>query len=116
VHQGLERLGYAPEDDSFDHLAAAGEWLLAGGFRRIDRTYAAERFEVGYPPRSPYFESMRRLRIPPSSLLVRRTEVSVLRLLGELEAGADWGAITAEHHSGAPVSTALGREDRSFFG
>jgi predicted unusual protein kinase regulating ubiquinone biosynthesis (AarF/ABC1/UbiB family) len=117
VLQGLEELGYAPDDDSaFDHLAAAGDWLLAAGFRRIDPAYAAETFEVGYPPRSPYFETMRRLSIPPPTLLLRRMEVHVLRLLGDLEAGADWGAIAAEHHSGAPASTALGREDHAFFG
>jgi predicted unusual protein kinase regulating ubiquinone biosynthesis (AarF/ABC1/UbiB family) len=117
VHEGLVDLGYGPEDDSaFEHLAAAGEWLLADGFRRIDHAYAVEAFELGYPPRSPYFESMRRLSIPPPTLLLRRMEVHVLKLLGDLQAGADWGAIAAEHHSGAPASTALGREDRAFFG
>jgi predicted unusual protein kinase regulating ubiquinone biosynthesis (AarF/ABC1/UbiB family) len=117
VHEGLVDLGYAPDDDSaFDHLAAAGDWLLAAGFRRIDRVFAAETFEVGYPPRSPYFESMRRLSIPPPTLLLRRAEVNLLRLLGDLQAGGDWGAIAAEHHSGAPASTALGREDHAFFG
>ena len=40
VHDGLSRLGYLPEPESFDgdalleHLATAGEWLLAPGLRR----------------------------------------------------------------------------------
>jgi hypothetical protein len=119
VEEGLARLGYAPDPDArdsvFEHLATAGEWFLAGGFRRLDPAYAAQIFAAGYPPRSPYFGSMRRLSLPPPTLLLRRIEMQVLRLLGELGAGADWGAISAEHHSGAPPSTALGREDRAFF-
>ena len=58
---------------------------------------------------------MRRMSMPPPTLLLRRMEVQVLALLGELHAGADWGAITAEHHSGKPASTVLGREDHAFF-
>ena len=55
------------------------------------------------------------MRMPPPTLLLRRMELQVLSLLGELRAGADWGAITAEHHAAEPPSTALGREDRAFF-
>jgi hypothetical protein len=47
-------------------------------------------------------------------LLLRRMEVQLVSLLGELRAGGDWAAITAEHHSNKPASTALGREDRAF--
>ena len=89
--------------------------MLAPGFRRLDPEYAAQTLELGYPPRSPYFGLMRRMSMPPPTLLLRRMEVSVLALLGALHAGADWGAIAAEYHSGAPASTALGREDRTFF-
>jgi hypothetical protein len=119
VLDGLSALGYAPDPDArdavFEHLATAGEWMLAGGFRRLDPEYAGRIFEAGYPPRSPYFDTMRRLRIPPPTLLMRRMELQVLRLLGDLHAGADWGAIAAEHHSGTEPSTALGNEDRAFF-
>ena len=37
-----------------------------------------------------------------------------MSLLGELRAGGDWAAITAELHSNEAASTALGREDRAF--
>ena len=57
---------------------------------------------------------MRRLRMPPPTLLLRRMEVQVLALLGELRAGGEWAAIIAESHSNQPASTALGREDRAF--
>ena len=98
-----------------EHLATAGEWMVADGFRRVDAEYVKQILELGYPPHSPYFASMRHLRMPPPTLLLRRMELQVLALLGELHAGADWGAITAEHLSGEPPSTALGREDHAFF-
>jgi predicted unusual protein kinase regulating ubiquinone biosynthesis (AarF/ABC1/UbiB family) len=120
VHDGMSSLGYLPEPRSFDrdtlleHLATAGEWLLAKGFRRVDPAYVNRTLELGYPPRSPYFPLMRRLSVPPPTLLLRRMEIQLLGLLGGFRAGADWGTITAEHHSGTPASTALGREDRGF--
>ena len=120
VHQGLANLGYLPDPRSVDadglleHLAAGGEWMLAGGFRRIDPAYVTHIFELAYPPRSPHFPAMRRMTIPPATLLHRRMEIQLLSLLGAFEAGADWGAITAEHHSGKPASTALGRTQDAF--
>ncbi len=121
LHAGLERLGYLPDPEAFDrdvlleHLARAGEWMLAPGFRRIDPAYVALTLELGYPPRSPLFPLMRRMVIPPPTLLSRRMEVQLLSLLGDFRAGADWGAIAAEHHSGAPTSTALGRAEHAFW-
>lgn len=120
VHQGLAKLGYLPNPRSVDadglleHLAAGGEWMLAGGFRRIDAAYVTRVFELAYPPRSPHFPTMRRMTIPPATLALRRMEIQLLSLLGDFNAGADWGAITAEHHSGKPASTALGRAQDAF--
>jgi predicted unusual protein kinase regulating ubiquinone biosynthesis (AarF/ABC1/UbiB family) len=117
VHDGMSSLGYLPPPRSFDgaalleHLATAAEWMLARGSRRLDPEDVSRTLELGYPPRSPYFALMRHLRMPPQTLLLRRMEIQLLALLGDLRAGADWGAIAAEHHSGEPASTALGRED-----
>jgi hypothetical protein len=112
----LTELGYGPGPEVVEHLQTAGEWLFVEGFRRVDPAYVARIFELGYPPRSPYFDAMRHLQMPASSLLMRRLEFRLLSLLGALQAGADWGAIAAEHHSGRPAATDLGREDRAFFG
>ena len=119
VHAGLERLGYLPDptavepDAVTEFLSTAGEWLLVPGFRRFDPERVAELLELGYPPRSPFFPLMRRLALPPHTLLLRRLEIQLAALLGDLRAGADWGAITAEHHSDRPPATALGREQRT---
>jgi len=122
VHDGLSSLGYLPEPASFDpealleFLATAGEWRLAHGVRRIEPEDVSQTLALGYPPRLPYFALMRRLSMPPATLLLRRMELQVLMLLGDFRAEADWGAITAEHHSGKPISTALGREESAFLG
>jgi hypothetical protein len=73
--------------------------MLVPGFRRIDPAYVSGVLEAGYPPRSPLFPLMRRMAVPPPTLLLRRMEVQLLSLLGELRAGADWGAIAAEQVS-----------------
>ena len=121
VHDGLSRLGYLPKRQSFEpealleFIANAGQWMLLPGFRRIASDDVSAIVELGYPPGSPYFALMRRLSMPPPTLLLRRMELQVLSLLGELGAAADWGAITAEHHSDTPPSTTLGQEDHAFF-
>jgi predicted unusual protein kinase regulating ubiquinone biosynthesis (AarF/ABC1/UbiB family) len=121
VHGALARLGYLGDAESFDpvalleHLATAGEWFLAEGFRKIDPGYVRRTLELGYPPRSPWFSVMQRMTLPAPTLLLRRMEVQMLSLLGELRAGGDWAAIAAEQRAGQPASTELGREDAAFF-
>jgi predicted unusual protein kinase regulating ubiquinone biosynthesis (AarF/ABC1/UbiB family) len=121
VHEGLRSLGYLPKPRSVDpdrlleHLTTGGEWMLTAGFRRIDREYVTRTFELAYPPRSPHFSSMRRMTIPPAALLLRRMEIQLLSLLGDFNAGADWGAITAEHHSGKPACTPVGHAQDAFW-
>jgi predicted unusual protein kinase regulating ubiquinone biosynthesis (AarF/ABC1/UbiB family) len=121
VREGLAGLGYLPNprsvdpDELLEHLAAGGAWMLAGGSVRIDPAYVTEIFELAYPPRSPHFPAMRRMAMPPATLLLRRMEIQLLALLGTFDAGADWGAITAEYHSSKPASTALGRAQDAFW-
>jgi hypothetical protein len=121
VRSALADLGYLGKDQSYDpvalleHLATAGEWLLMKGFRRIDPRYVRRTLELGYPPHSPWFSLLRRMTLPPPTLLLRRIELQTLFLLGELRAGGDWAAIAAEHWAEQPPSTPLGREDAAFF-
>jgi predicted unusual protein kinase regulating ubiquinone biosynthesis (AarF/ABC1/UbiB family) len=115
VHAGLAHLGYLPDPDGFEprmvleQLRTAGEWYFEPGFRRLDPEYVRRALEVGSSPRSPYFEQMRRQTVPPEALLIRRMEGLLFSVLGELRAGADWGAMAAEYIAGGPPTTELGR-------
>jgi predicted unusual protein kinase regulating ubiquinone biosynthesis (AarF/ABC1/UbiB family) len=121
VDAALEHLGYFGNTQSrepaalLQHLATAGEWLLAKGFRRIDPGYVRRTLELGYPPRSPWISMLRRMTLPPRTLLLRRMEVQMLSLLGDLRAGGDWAVIAAEHWADQPPSTPLGQQDAAFF-
>ncbi len=117
VHRGLAHLGYLPDPAAFEprlvleQLRAAGEWYFEPGFRRLDPEYVRGALEVGGSPRSPYFEQMRRQTVPPEALLIRRMESLLFAVLGELRAGADWGAMAQEYIAGVPPTTPLGREE-----
>jgi predicted unusual protein kinase regulating ubiquinone biosynthesis (AarF/ABC1/UbiB family) len=53
--------------------------------------------------------------LPPESILIRRMHGIVGIVLGQLRAGADWGAIAAEYLHGAPPATPLGQAEAEFF-
>lgn len=113
----LGELGYLPDPDEFDaetllaQLQGAGEWAFTPGFRRLSPDYVRELTETGSSPRSPYFEQMRKMSLPPEALLVRRMEGLVFLVLGELRAGGDWFQLGREHWDGGPPSTELGEAD-----
>ncbi len=52
--------------------------------------------------------------LPPESMLIRRMHGIVAVVLGQLRAGANWGAIAAEYLHDAPPSTPLGRAEAEF--
>ena len=121
VHAGLEALGYLPEPDAFAgarllaQLQLAGEWYFEPGARRMTPQYVADLIERGSSPRSPYFEDMRQMSLPPQALLIRRMEGLVFSTLGELRAKGDWGALGREYFADAAPSTRLGRLDAAFW-
>jgi predicted unusual protein kinase regulating ubiquinone biosynthesis (AarF/ABC1/UbiB family) len=122
VHEKLSSLGYLPDPGAFDpdrvlgQLATAGEWYFTTGFRRLDPEYVRTSMELSGSPASPYFEEMRRQTIPPQALLLRRMEGLLFSVLGELRAGADWGALALEYIADEPPSTELGRIEEDWLG
>ena len=115
VKASLAHLGYLPDPDRFvaedllDQLRMAGEWYFEPGFRRLDPEYVRATIEVATSPRSPYFAQMRRQTVPAQAVLIRRMEGLLFSVLGELRAGADWGALALEYIAGRPPTTELGR-------
>jgi len=53
--------------------------------------------------------------LPPDAILIRRMHGIVAVVLGQLRAGADWGAIAAEYLYGDPPATELGEAEAEFF-
>jgi predicted unusual protein kinase regulating ubiquinone biosynthesis (AarF/ABC1/UbiB family) len=121
VHRVLSSLGYLPDPDAFEpeqvfrQIADAGAWFFVPGFKRLDPDVVRVHMEATGSPRSPHFEAMRRQTVPPQALLLRRMEGLLFSVLGELRAGADWGALAREYVAGAAPSTPIGLEDRAFW-
>ena len=122
VHRLLSSLGYLPDPAAFEpeqvlrQISDAGSWFFVPGFRRLDPEFVRVQIEATGSPRSPHFEAMRRQTVPPQALLLRRMEGLLFSVLGELRAGADWGALSREYIAGAQPSTPIGLEDRAFWG
>ena len=97
VHDGLSaprlpaRAGRRRSRGAARAPRAAGEWMLAPGFRRLDPEDVDRIVELGYPPRSPWFAQMRRLSLPAPALLLRRMELQVLSVLGRPARGRRLG-------------------------
>ena len=53
--------------------------------------------------------------LPPEAILIRRMHGIVAIVLGQLRAGADWGAIASEYFHGEPPATPLGEAEAAFF-
>ena len=121
VHAGMAALGYLPDPAAFapDRLLGAlelsGEWYFRPGAHRVTPAYVSDLVERASSPRSEYWPDLRRMSLPPQSLLIRRMEGLVLSTLGELRARADWAALGREYHAGAAPSTPLGELDAAFW-
>ena len=121
IHAALAAAGYLPDPRAFapgrvlSQIRTAGEWYFTPGFRRLSPGYIADLMERSSSPRSDFYEEMRQETVPPQALLIRRMEGLVLAVLGELRAGADWGALAAEYFAGTAPATPLGELDAAFW-
>jgi predicted unusual protein kinase regulating ubiquinone biosynthesis (AarF/ABC1/UbiB family) len=92
-------------------------WYSAPGQRRFSPQDG--RPEADRPPPDPERRAaakaqMNQFTLPPESLLIRRMHGIVAVTLGQLRAGADWGAIAAEYLRDGPPATALGEAEAAF--
>ena len=120
----------------------AGGYLRSGGADRVDnelvlklmrratRWYAVpgqhrfsgdqgrrgrERPPVDEERRAQVKDQLSQFTLPAETALIRRMHGIVSVVLGQLRAGADWGAIAAEYLHGEPPATALGEAEADYF-
>jgi hypothetical protein len=100
-------------------MRMATKWYAVPGERRFspDRGAGRGRREEHRDPeqRAEARIQVNQFTLPPESLLIRRMHGIVAVVLGQLRAGADWGAIAAEYLHGSPPATALGQAEADFF-
>lgn len=121
----LAALGYLAEPERVDGerwLALAlhlGGWLLDADPSRMT-TFGPELGETlgaGAPVDEALgLEALRFARFPARDLQAGRLMSGLGAVLGQLRATAPWGAIAAEHRSGAEPATELGRAEAEFWG
>jgi predicted unusual protein kinase regulating ubiquinone biosynthesis (AarF/ABC1/UbiB family) len=122
LHKAMAEMGYfdvdaaeIPQDRFFEHFQALTHWYVGGGELTVTRDLVAQVVIDMGDPRSEYWDMAKHGTLPPDALLARRMEMLVLGVLGQLEATADWSAISAEWLFGDPPSTPLGEQEADFF-
>ncbi|HEY7629654.1 MAG TPA: AarF/ABC1/UbiB kinase family protein, partial [Thermoleophilaceae bacterium] len=93
--------------------AVPGERRFSSADFRRDRDRDRERPDA--EERAAMKTQLNQFTLPPEAILIRRMHGIVAVVLGQLRAGADWGAIAAEYLHGEPPATALGEAEAEFF-
>jgi predicted unusual protein kinase regulating ubiquinone biosynthesis (AarF/ABC1/UbiB family) len=91
--------------------AVAGEHRFSGE-QRSRRERLAEHDEEG---QAQVKDQLSQFTLPAETILIRRMHAIVAVVLGQLRAGADWGAIAAEYLHGEPAATPLGEAEAEYF-
>jgi predicted unusual protein kinase regulating ubiquinone biosynthesis (AarF/ABC1/UbiB family) len=90
--------------------AVAGEQRFSGERRR-----RGEHGPLSEERQAEVKDQLSRFTLPAETILIRRMHAIVAVVLGQLRAGADWGAIAAEYLHGEPASTPLGEAEAQYF-
>jgi predicted unusual protein kinase regulating ubiquinone biosynthesis (AarF/ABC1/UbiB family) len=117
--------GYLPDsranavdaDFALGLMRMAIKWYAVPGQRRFSP--ADSRRDSGRERPNPEERAAMRMQVnqftlPPEAILIRRMHGIVAAVLGQLRAGADWGAIAGEYLHGDPPATPLGQAEAAF--
>jgi len=98
-------------------MRAATRWYAVPGEERFDAEHrrGRERRPVDKERQAQASEQLHQFTLPAETALIRRMHVIVNVVLGQLRAGADWGAIAAEYLHGEPPATPLGEAEAAYF-
>jgi predicted unusual protein kinase regulating ubiquinone biosynthesis (AarF/ABC1/UbiB family) len=109
------------EDDlAMRMLTRATRWYAVPGVHRFTGEHRASRRQEREPMdatrREEVKDQLGQFTLPPETILIRRMHAIVAAVLGQLRAGADWGAIAAEYLYDEPAATPLGEAEAEYFG
>ena len=104
-----------PEIDAvWEHLKMLNSPVLEDREFTIDAPLVQEIATAGFDPRSPAFQTMRKVGIPGIMVTFNRMSFGVASLLGRLEATANWQRMAREMWAGEPSQTELGKEEQAW--
>ena len=113
-----ERADVVDADLALKLMRRAIKWYAVPGERRFSGDHSRRGRDRERPEsdeqRAAIRTQVNQFTVPPDSMLIRRMHGIVGIVLGQLRAGADWGAIAAEYLQGEPPATALGRAEADF--
>ncbi|MBW3594541.1 MAG: AarF/ABC1/UbiB kinase family protein [Actinobacteria bacterium] len=117
--QALEDIGIlnrrTPEIDAvWEHLKMMNKPVLEDREFTIDAPLIQAIGTAGFDPRSPAFQTLRKVGIPGVMVTFNRMSFGVASLLGRLEVTRNWQAIAREMWAGEPSHTDLGKEEQAW--
>jgi predicted unusual protein kinase regulating ubiquinone biosynthesis (AarF/ABC1/UbiB family) len=95
-------------------MRMAIKWYAVPGERRFSPVDRRDREQPDPEERAAMKLQVNQFTLPPETILIRRMHSIVAVVLGQLRAGADWGAIAAEYLYGGPPATPLGKAEAEF--
>jgi predicted unusual protein kinase regulating ubiquinone biosynthesis (AarF/ABC1/UbiB family) len=119
----VDSLGYVRRLDRLDaqllytQMVAVADWYLRDQEVQIDPDYVGAVVASLIDPRAleGSLRLARQISIPPEEIWLRRMETSVLAVLGQLHAKANWHRILLELEFGDEPATELGRQEAEFW-
>src|SRR3954471_6861069 len=103
-------------DFALSLMRMAIKWYAVPGERRFSPVDRRDRDRERPDPeeRAAMRMQVNQFTLPPEAILIRRMHGIVAVVLGQLRAGANWGAIAAEYLRGEAPATPLGQDEAEF--
>jgi hypothetical protein len=121
VKESLTEMGYLARPDQIEadrlleSLRETAGWYLVDREVRIDPARVRQAIAAATDPRRGFFDVMRRAKLPPEDVLMRRLDACLVAVLGQLAAGRNWLRIGREWWTADEPSTELGRAELEFW-
>ena len=98
----------------WDHLKMLNAPVLEDREFNISQRLVAKIGTAGFDPRSPAFQTLRKVGVPGIMITFNRMSFGVASLLGRLNATQNWQAIAREMWAGEASQTELGKEEQAW--